>query len=207
MTSHAKWLEWAQRLQAIAQAGLAYSKDPYDLERFGELRAIAVDIVAAHGPDSSEQVVVAFALGSGYPTPKVDIRAVVFRDDELLLVRERAVGQWSLPGGWADIGESPGEVAVRETLEESGYCVRASKLLAVVDKSKHEHPASLEYVYKMFILCELKGGEPQTSYETDAVGFFGSEALPELETHRVTPRQLERLFEHRLDLSLPTDFD
>jgi ADP-ribose pyrophosphatase YjhB (NUDIX family) len=201
-----KWLEWAQRLQAIAQAGLTYARDPYDLERFRQVRALAVEIVSEHTGASEERVTEAFARGTGYATPKVDVRAVVFRDDEVLLIREKAVGLWALPGGWADVGESPGEVAVRETLEEAGYEVRATKVLAVLDKSRH-HPPSLDYVYKLFIGCELIGGEPRTSHETDGVGFFAADRLPDLEPGRVTAAEIARMFEHRRDPSLPADFD
>jgi ADP-ribose pyrophosphatase YjhB (NUDIX family) len=203
----ADWLAWAQMLQSISQAGLTYSKDPYDLERYRQLRALAVSIVADHASASLEDVTAAFALGSGYPTPKVDVRAVVFQGEQLLLVRERAVGLWSLPGGWADVGESPGEVAARETIEETGYRVRPSKLLAVFDKAKHEHPPSLEYVYKIFVLCQLLGGASRTSLETDAVGFFHKDELPELDSHRVTLTQVMRMFQHQSDSSMPTDFD
>ena len=202
-----KWLAWAQRLQAISQTGLAYSKDGYDLERYRQLRAIAVEIVADRLDASQEEVTAAFALGSGYPTPKVDVRAVVFQGEQVLLVRERAVGLWSLPGGWADVGEGPGEVAARETLEEAGYRVRPAKLLAVFDKAKHGHPPSLEYVYKLFVLCQLEGGTPKTGLETDAVAFFHKDGLPELDSGRVTVAQILRMFEHHTNPALPTDFD
>jgi ADP-ribose pyrophosphatase YjhB (NUDIX family) len=203
----ARWLAWARKLQAISQAGLTYAKDPYDLERYGQLRAMAVEMVAEHVGASPEDVAAAFALGSGYPTPKVDVRAVVFRDGQILLVRERSVGRWSLPGGWADVGESLREVAARETLEETGYRVHPSKLLAVLDKARHGHPPSLDYVYKVFVGCQLQGGTARTSLETDAVGFFDEDSLPELETHRVTSAQITRMFQHHADASLPADFD
>jgi ADP-ribose pyrophosphatase YjhB (NUDIX family) len=202
-----KWLAWAQKIQAISQTGLTYSKDAYDLERYRQLRQIAVEIAADHLGASQEEVTAAFAVGSGYPTPKVDIRAVVFQGEQLLFVRERAAGLWSLPGGWADVGESPGEVAVRETLEETGYRVRSSKLLAVFDKAKHGHPPSLDYVYKLFVLCQLEGGTRETSLETDAVAFFDKDRLPDLESGRVTVAQVNRMFEHHADPTLPTDFD
>jgi ADP-ribose pyrophosphatase YjhB (NUDIX family) len=203
----ARWLAWAQRLQAISQTGLAYSKDSYDLERYGQLRAMAVEMASDHVDASQEEVAAVFAIGSGYPTPKVDVRAVVFQGEELLLVRERSVGLWSLPGGWADVGESPGEVAGREVLEETGYRVCPSKLLAVYDKAKHDHPPSLDYVYKMFVLCQLQGGAARTSLETDAVAFFGKDGLPELDNHRVTLAQVMQMFRHHSNTSLPTDFD
>lgn len=202
-----KWLAWAQKIQAISQTGLTYSKDAYDLERYRQLRQIAVEIAADHLSASQEEVTAAFAVGSGYPTPKVDIRAVVFQGEQLLFVRERVAGLWSLPGGWADVGESPGEVAARETLEETGYRVRSSKLLAVFDKAKHGHPPSLEYVYKLFVLCQLEGGAPETSLEIDAVAFFDKDSLPDLESGRVTVAQVNRMFAHHADPNLPTDFD
>lgn len=207
VSSGTAWSAWAQKLQAIAQTGLAYSKDAYDIERYRQLRDIAVSIVCDQTAASEEQVRTEFALGSGYPTPKVDVRAVVFEKASILLVRERAEGLWSLPGGWADIGQSLGEAAVRETLEETGYRVRPVKLLAVFDKAKHPHPPSLDYVYKCFVSCELEGGEPRVSHETDAVQFFLKTSLPHLDTRRVTASQVLRMFEHHADPFLPTDFD
>lgn len=202
-----QWLRWAQRIQAIAQIGLTYTRDPYDKERYEELRGLAVEIAAAHLGEPEEKVSVTFASESGYATPKVDVRAVVFRDGKLLLVQERQDGRWSLPGGWADIGESPGEMAVREVREETGYEVRPTKLLAVLDKAKHGHPPSLEYTYKLFIRCDFLGGEAATSIETGAVGFFGRDEIPPLSTHRVTANQIRRMFEHYDDPALPTDID
>jgi ADP-ribose pyrophosphatase YjhB (NUDIX family) len=201
------WLRWAQRIQAIAQTGLTYARDPFDLERYRELREIALEVASAGLSEPAEEVRVAFATGLGYPTPKVDVRAVVFRGEELLLVRERRVGRWTLPGGWADVGDTPSLAAERETLEESGYRVRAEKVLAVLDKSRHEHPPSADYTYKVLIGCRLEGGEPATSHEIDAVGFFARSALPELDLDRTTPGQVELAFSHRADASRPADFD
>jgi ADP-ribose pyrophosphatase YjhB (NUDIX family) len=201
------WLRWAQRLQAIAQTGLAYAKDPYDRERYLELRGLAVEIAAAGTGAPAEDVRVAIASGLGYPTPKVDVRAVVFRGEELLLVRERRNGRWTFPGGWADAGDTPAAAAERETLEESGYRVRASKVLALLDKARHEHPPSVDYTYKVLIGCRLEGGEPATSHEIDAVGFFARSALPELDLDRTTPGQVELAYAHLADPARPTDFD
>jgi len=199
-------LRWAQRLQAIAQTGLTYARDPFDRQRYEELREIAIEMAAEAGA-AADAARVAFTSEDSYPTPKVDVRAVVFRGEELLLVREARTGGWTLPGGWADVGDTPGGVAERETREESGYEVRARKLVAVFDKSRHEHPPSLYYTYKMLVLCELVGGEARESHETDGVGFFRRDALPELDTHRTTRGQLELAWAHRLDPARPTDFD
>lgn len=201
------WLRWAQRLQAIAQTGLTYASDPFDRERYEELRGIAVEMASSGLSAPAEEVRVAFASSLGYPTPKVDVRAVVFRGGELLLVRERRSGRWTFPGGWADAGDTPSLAAERETLEESGYRVRAEKLLAFLDKSRHEHPPSIDYTYKVLVGCRLEGGEPVTSHEIDAVGFFARSAIPDLDLDRTTPGQVELAWAHRADPSRPTDFD
>ncbi len=208
MSQHPTWLQWAQQIQSIAQAGLTYSKDPYDQERYEQLRQIVIEIMAKHTSAAPEVLTEVLTAEQGYLTPKVDIRAVVFdAQGELLLVRERAEGLWSLPGGWADVGESPGEVAAREVLEESGYQVRPVKVLAVLDRARHAHPPLLWYVYKVFIRCELVAGSPRNSLETDGVGFFGRDQIPALSVSRVNEAQIRRVFEHYDNPALPTDFD
>jgi ADP-ribose pyrophosphatase YjhB (NUDIX family) len=201
------WLRWAQRIQSIAQTGLTYATDPYDRERYEELRELAVEMAATGFRAEAEVLRPVFASGMGYPTPKVDVRAVVFREGELLLVREARTQCWTLPGGWADVGDTPAVAAERETLEESGYEVRAEKLIAVLDKARHEHPPSLDYTYKILIRCRLEGGAPRTSHEVDLVGFFAEDAIPELDIDRTTPGQIDLAFAHHRDPTLPTAFD
>ncbi|MFC5449493.1 NUDIX hydrolase [Paenibacillus aestuarii] len=189
------WLDWAKQIQAISQAGLTYAKDGYDLERYEALRSISVEMMSHFTDTPVDKVAELFAGETGYATPKVDIRAVVLHEDKLLLVRERADGAWSLPGGWADIGLTPSEIAVKETKEEAGYDVRPVRLLAVLDKSRHAHPPSPYHVYKIFILCELVGGEAlEAGLETTGVGFFAESALPPLSVERNTAEQLGRMF-------------
>ncbi len=203
-----RWLNWTMRLQAIAQNGLTYAANAYDTERYNAVRQIAAEMLAA---GSSAEVSVVCGLLShetGYATPKVDVRGVVFRDEKLLLVREHEEGRWSLPGGWADVGESPAGCVVREVREESGFETRAVKLLAVFDRGKHPHqPPFASHVYKLFFLCHILGGEAKASPETDAVGFFGEAEIPELSRTRVTPWQIQRCFEHFRNPNLPADFD
>jgi len=201
------WLRLAQQLQAIAQAGLTYARDPYDLERYQQLRELAVELASRELPASPDEVKVALASGQGYPTPKVDVRAVVFRGEELLLVREARTGRWTFPGGWADVGDTPAAGAVRETLEESGYHVVAEKVLGVLDKARRGHPPSVDYTYKVLIGCRLEGGEPRTSHEIDGVSFFSEGAVPDLDLDRTTPQLVELAFAHHRDPSRPTDFD
>ncbi len=202
-----QWLTWARELQAHAQNGLAYSRDPYDLERFRSIRRIAVEIMAAYSGADLTSLAGLFDGEAGYATPKVDVRAAVFQDDAILMVREKTDGAWSLPGGWADVGESPGEMAAREVFEESGYRVRPARLLAVYDRNRHAHPPIPYYVYKLVFQCDLIGGAPAESMETDGIGFFKEDALPELSLTRVVPEQIRRIFEHYRHPDLPADFD
>ena len=143
----------------------------------------------------------------GYATPKVDVRGGVFRGAEVLLVRERSDGRWTLPGGWVDVNDAPSAAVAREIFEESGYHARPVKLAALIDKNRHPHPPGVHHIYKLFFLCELTGGSPATSIETDAVGFFAVDALPELSLGRNTEAQIRLLFEHHARPDLPTVFE
>ncbi len=203
-----QWLEWAKRIQSISQIGLAYAKDPFDIERYEALRGIAAEIMAAGSETPIETVTDLFAAQTGYATPKIDVRGVVFRDGQLLLVKELADGLWTLPGGWADTLESPREAVEREVFEESGFEVRATKLLAVFDRAKHPHePPYPFHIYKLFVRCEIVGGTATGSIETGGAEFYGEEALPPLSVSRTTADQVLRMFEHLRQPDLPTDFD
>jgi ADP-ribose pyrophosphatase YjhB (NUDIX family) len=202
-----KWLEWARELQSIAQTGLAYTNDVFDQERFQQIREISIKILEQYTELDQLKIRDLFANETGYATPKVDIRAVVFKDNQILMVREKSDGAWALPGGWADIGLAPSEVAVTEVKEESGFDVRAVKLLAVLDKKCHPHPPSSSYVYKMLIQCEIVGGEPKGSVETSAVQFFSEDHLPPLSTARNTKSQIKLAFKYLKNPQEPVYFD
>ncbi len=202
-----KWLDWVRRVQAIAQNGLTYSKHPYDIDRYNTLLDIAAEMVASQEPVSAEQVRGIFARETGHATPKVDVRGVVFDADRVLLVKEIADGRWTVPGGWADIGDSPSEATIREIREESGYEARVVKLMALYDRMRHKHPPHAFHIYKVFFLCEITGGAPAVSIETDGVDFFPIDDLPELSIGRVTARQIHRFHEHHVNRGLPTDYD
>jgi ADP-ribose pyrophosphatase YjhB (NUDIX family) len=198
------WLEWIRTLTTVSQAGLTYSKDPFDRERYEQLKCLCAEIVAAHAGSTLQEATQALELEKGYPTPKVDVRAVVFREQKVLMVRESSDGRWSLPGGWADLGLSPSQVAVKEVKEETGYDVRPTKLLEVIGL----HPApSLFSVYKLFLRCELTGGTPATAHETTALGWYSLEALPELSERRTRKEHLHRVFAHLDDPARVTGFD
>ncbi len=203
-----EWLAWARRLQAIAQSGLTYCKDKFDIQRYNEIRNIAAEMMAA-GVGSADFVRIAdiFAQQSGYATPKIDVRVAAFNDARILLVRELEDGCWTLPGGWADVGEPASVAAAREAREESGYEVRITKLAAVFDRDLHNHPPYPFHTYKMFFIATLAGGAPRDSNETADAQFFPENHLPPLSTTRVTPSQIAHLFEHFRHPDLPTSFD
>jgi ADP-ribose pyrophosphatase YjhB (NUDIX family) len=202
-----RWLWWVKRLQAIAQDGLTYTRDNYDVRRYEQLREIAAEILAAHSTRDLEYARELLELEAGPATPKVDVRAAVFRNGKILLVKEPDDGGWSVPGGWADVGESPTEAAVREVNEESGYRVRAVSLISAYDRDRHEHPPIPYHVYKLVFLCEILDEAPVRRIDAHGVEFFGESGLPELSLSRVTPAQIERFFEHYRQPELPANFD
>lgn len=200
------WLEWACEIQAIAQNGLTYSGNQFDIERYHQLTEIAAQMIAFKTDHEHAHIKEVFDSYSHYATPKMDVRAAIFKDDHVLMVNELD-GLWSLPGGWCDINYSPADVIIKEVKEETGFEVKVIKLIALLDKLKHEHPPQIPHSYKSFFLCDITGGELQTSHETSAVQYFPVHDLPPISMHRVTPSQILRCYEHKQDLSLPTDFD
>ena len=201
------WIEWARRLNALAQTGLTYAENPYDIERYTAIRTIAAEMIAHGAGLETGRVLSLLAADAGYATPKVDVRGVVFQDGKILLVQERSDGLWTLPGGWADVGDSPADAVVREIREESGFETRARKLLALLDRNRHGHPPHLNHIYKVFLRCEIVGGSPTTSHEIQGVGFFAEDEIPELSLTRNVPAQIARMFEHHRNPDLPADFD
>jgi len=200
-------LQWARQVQAIAQNGLAFTRDPFDRERYTQLAELVAELLARELTMPIDAVRALWSHEQGYATPKVDVRGGVFREAQVLLVRERSDGRWTLPGGWVDVNDAPSEAVMREIFEESGYRARPVKLAALLDKNRHPHPPGVHHIYKLFFVCELTGGAAAASAETDAVEFFPVQALPPLSTGRVLAAQIERLYQHHLDPSLPTDFD
>jgi ADP-ribose pyrophosphatase YjhB (NUDIX family) len=202
------WLTISRELQAIAQTGLAFTQDKFDKLRYERLRELSAELMAHGSGTDTEKVLELLRAESGYATPKVDVRGAAFRDGKILMVREISDGNWTLPGGWADVNQSAAECAVREIWEESGFEARPLKLAAVRDYAKSGHPPrALHYVYKMFFLCEITGGNARPSNETSEVAFFARGALPPLSLGRTTAQQIDRMFDHRDTLDLPTDFD
>ncbi|MGC3964732.1 MAG: NUDIX hydrolase [Rhodocyclaceae bacterium] len=205
-----KWLTWAREMQALAQSGLTFTRDPYDRERYERLRELSAEIFHAQTDEPIESILSLFAGQTGYATPKVDVRAAVFDEGgRVLMVRETADnGRWTLPGGWADVNFTPAENVVKEVREESGYEVVVTKLAAVWDRTRQAHPAGVFSCCKMFFVCRPVGGAATTSLETSEVRWFDERDLPDdLSLGRVLPGQIQRMFEHLRQPALPTDFD
>jgi len=194
MEQNRKWLDWAVELQALAQAGLFYSKDIYDIERFQRIREIAAEMLIHPSGLPLERVRDLFCGETGYQTPKLDTRAAVFQEDKILLVQENN-GLWSLPGGWVDVGLSVGENAVKEVKEEAGLDVRPELVIAVEDRKKHNPEIYAYNICKIFLLCSLLGGSFQSNSETIDSGYFSMEDLPPLAENKTTKEQILMCFD------------
>jgi ADP-ribose pyrophosphatase YjhB (NUDIX family) len=186
---------------------LTYTNDDYDLGRYEQLRDLAAEILSAYSTGTLQEVRDLLVLEIGPATPKVDVRAAVFREGRILLVKEPGEEGWAVPGGWADVGESPSEAAARETLEESGYRVKPVRLLAAYDRDRRGHPPMAYHVYKLVYLCEILDEVPLADVDTDSARFFGEHEIPELSVTRVTRAQISRYFEQLRDPDQPADFD
>lgn len=192
--SNYNWLNWAKEIQFIAQAGITYTKDVYDLERFERLREIAAEMVSKHSDLPIEVVLNLFCNESGYQTPKMDCRGVVFNaDNQILLVQERD-HLWSLPGGWIDVIETVKSNTEKEVKEESGLDVIARRVIALLDYNKNNEPLLAHGICKVFIECEMVGGSFQTNNETINSGYFSLDNMPPLAVNKVTQKQIEMCF-------------
>lgn len=200
-------LDLARRLLALSQCGLHFTPQEYDRERYREIVEIATALLAAESNERADSLRNRWFVEDGYATPKIDVRGAIFRDDRVLLVREVTDGKWTLPGGWADVNDSPSLAVEKEIEQESGFTAKAVKLAALYDRNLHDHPAYLFHAWKAFFICDITGGEARTSHETDGVEFFPLDALPELSTGRSTEKQIRRMYEHHLDRARATEFD
>jgi ADP-ribose pyrophosphatase YjhB (NUDIX family) len=197
--------EKIKRIQALAEIGLEFSQNTYDRERYDELHEISLQMMNQITDVPIEKIAPVIQDKNGYKTPKIDVRAVVFNENnEILLIQEKADNRWAMPGGWADVGYSPSEVAVKECFEEAGLKVETSKLLAVLDKQKQKMPPAFEYTYKIFLLCKKLNNSISTGTETIDVGWFKEHNLPELSTPRNTAEQIKLMFQfHRGEKTEP----
>jgi len=201
------WLTIAKKINSIAQSGLAFTKDQFDRERYLELKDLSIEIINNITDIDSCKLDFVFNRDIGYQTPKVGIRAVIFQNDKVLLVKERMDNKWCLPGGYADTGMTPSEIAINEVKEESGYDVKPVRILGLIDYNKHQARPFPFDIYQLFMECEIIGGSPRTSIETSDVGFFSMDNLPELSVRRVTKKQLIQMYELYRNKNLSPIFD
>ena len=202
-----KWLQWATELQSIAQSGLAFCENDYDRDRYERIRDITVDILHEYTGIEHKKVRDLFASEEGYQTPKVDIRAVVFRDEKILLIKEKVDGAWAMPGGWADVNTSVSESAIRECMEEAGAVVKPKRIIAIHQASKHNNPLYPFTIYKIFVECELIDYNFKDNTETLDSGFFAIDSIPVLSTDRTSKSQIEICFEAKKHKLFETLFD
>jgi len=206
MQNKDNWLNWAIELQSIAQAGLTYGKDAYDKERYQRIREITAEMIACQSEIPVEKVKDLFCGDFGYQTPKLDTRAAIFQNDEILLVKE-ANGKWSLPGGWVDVTESVKENAIKEVKEEAGLDVSADLVIAIQDRDKHNQPAYAYKICKVFVLCTVLGGAFRENIETTESRYFPLDALPQLATEKNTQEQIKMCFDAYHSENWKTLFD
>ncbi len=186
-----KWLGWAREIQALAQTGLHYARNPFEAERARRLLEIAAEIIDQHSEMKKPEALIAFQAQPGYVTPKIDVRAAVFHENQLLFVREAMDGAWTFPGGWADVGEPPALAIEREVAEEAGLEVQATRIIGVYDANRIEDALTLFHAYKILFMCELQSGELRGSFETSEAEFFELDALPTpLSPYRTTMRHI-----------------
>jgi ADP-ribose pyrophosphatase YjhB (NUDIX family) len=205
-TKSPKWIEWAREIFSLSQTGLTYSKNEFDIERYKRLQEISAEMIEMQSEISKESALESFSMQAGYTTPKIDVRGAVVHEGKILLIQERMDERWAMPGGWADLGNAPASVAEREVWEESGYRVKAEKVVAVIDANRIE-PFEFYHAFKIIFLCRLLGGEPQINHETMAVEFFDLNNLPPLSIHRTNEDMLREVFAHVEDPSRATAFD
>ena len=197
----------AREMRAIAQTGLAFTTDSFDRARYLRLQELAALLMAQGSEAEFDTLITLLRQEKGYATPKVDVRGAIIKDGLILMVREISDGFWTLPGGWADVNQSPRECVEREIFEESGFKARAFKLAAVYDYQKSNRPGHIDSIYKLLFLCEITGGTATVSDETSEVAFFAPDALPPLSMGRATQAQILRMFHHAEHPMTPADFD
>jgi ADP-ribose pyrophosphatase YjhB (NUDIX family) len=207
MFEHDHLVQWAIELQALSQAGLAYSTNVYDRERFNRIREIAAEIMSVKTGLSLAQVTDVFCSETGFQTPKLDTRAAIFQDGRILLVRERLGGTWSMPGGWVDVDQSIAGNTVKEVHEEAGLIVTADRLVALLDRNRHNTPPFAQGIIKAFVICTVQGGSFQANSETDASAYFDLDHLPELSVGKNTAAQIRLCAAAAADEHWQTVFD
>ena len=202
-----RWLEWAREIQQLSQTGLAFAITDYEKKRYKRLTEITAEIVEHHTQLEKQSVEKVLMAQPGYATPKIDVRAAVIKDDKILLVQERSDKRWAMPGGWADVGDIPSEVAIRETKEESGYDIKPVKVIGVFDANRLGDQLELFHAFKIVFLCDFTGGVAAISEETQDVNFFSFDSLPSLSLNRTNEKHINEIIAHLKNPQRQTYFD
>lgn len=202
-------LDLSREILSISKTGLAFSKNPYDLERFKQLEKIAIELISGHSQYSKQFLTDIFTSETGYVTSKLDVRSAVFRENKILMVKEKSTSAWTLPGGYVDVNESISSAAEREVLEESGFVVKAKKVAALYDHRKHGYKPHLYHFHKIYVICDLVGGSAKTNVETSDIAFLSVDEIKNiaLDPGRITKAHALRMFDHSLQSDLQVDFD
>lgn len=202
-----KWLKWAIEIQSLAQAGLTYTNNVYDIERYERLREISAEIIAEKSDLNLEKVKDLFCNEKGYQTPKIDTRAVIFKDNKILLTHENN-GTWALPGGWCEVLESVGSNTIKEVKEETGLDVETVKVISIQDRNKHNKPIYAYGVCKIFVLCNVIGGKFTENIETTEIEYFSLDEIPNnLAEEKTNKEQIKMCFKAYKDKNWQTQFD
>ena len=202
-----QWLEWAREIQQLSQTGLAFAITDYEKKRYKRLIELTAEMVDYSTKLDKPAVEKVLMEQPGYATPKIDVRAAVINENKILLVQERTDNMWAMPGGWADVGDFPSQVAIRETKEESGFDVKPRKVAGVYDANRTGGRLEFFHAFKIVFLCDLIGGEARASNETIDVKFFSFEELPPLSKNRTNNNHLEEIQFHLKDSIRQTFFD
>ncbi len=202
-----EWLKWAREIMALSQTGLTFVQNEFEKDRYWRLMEIAAEMIASQTNINKASLLENFKIQQGYATPKVDVRGAVIRDGKILLVQERSDQKWSIPGGWADVGDLPSDMVVREVWEESGFKVKPVKVIGVFDANRDGRPLELYHAYKIIFLCDIIGGSAKPGDETSAVEFYDFNKLPPLSLNRTNQRHLSEIIAHIKNPNRPAFFD
>ena len=182
-----------QRMLAITDTGLTYTKDPFDRERYEDLRQILWSVLQDQTELNQEELTAILKPTGSYATPLMDVRAWIVQDQKICLVRGQGEDTWALPGGFGEVGYSPKENIRKEVQEETGFSAEVGSLLAVFDTNRFQ--LQNKQYSKFVFACQLLDGHFQENQEVAELGFFDVENLPPLSEKRITKKQMEILWQ------------
>ena len=187
------FVKYLQRMIAITDTGLTFTKDPFDRERYEDLRVLLSEMLDQASDLDVEEVAEVLKPTFAYATPLMDVRAWIVEDEKICLVRGQGENDWALPGGFGEVGYSPTENILKEIEEETGFEAKVERLLAVFDTNRFQLQ-SKQYA-KFVFECKLLDGQFQENQEIADLQFFAIDQLPNLSEKRITKEQIEILWQ------------